>query len=137
MPPHRDIVEVDPVHTVLPNQHHEQMPEREEHMADSGQPHEHPRVFLEVRHAGPPARRPRIVQAGGPVVAAQQHRRRPAPAPFWRTHRKCSAMCAPNTINAGARTATKTTPTIHSISRWWRGPSDQESIKITRIPLSA
>lgn len=40
------------------------------------------------------------------------------------------------TTPAGTISSRNTTPTIQNISRWWRGPSDQKSIRITRMPFS-
>jgi hypothetical protein len=74
VPALRDVVEVDAIDTVLPHQHHEQMPEGQEYQHDAGEPHEQPGVLLEVGHAGAPAWGSRVVQTGRTVVAALPHR---------------------------------------------------------------
>src|SRR6201997_2473773 len=114
------IVEVDSVDAVLPHQHDEQVPEGQDHQRDAGKPHEQPRELLEVGDAGAPPRGAGIVQAGGAVVEALLDRRCLAAAELQvgAGHRKYSIMWMPSTTAAGTTSSRKTTPTIHSISRW-------------------
>src|SRR5271166_2016915 len=116
----RHVVEVDAVNAVVPHQHDEQVPDRQEHQRDAGKPHEQPGKLLEVGNAGPAPRRPGIVQAGRAVVAALTHRRYLAAAELkvGAAHRKCSHMWMPITTPAGTKSSRKTMPTTHHISRW-------------------
>src|ERR1700752_4846097 len=127
VPALRDIVEVDAVHAVLPHEHDEQVPKGQENQRDPGKPHEQPRELLEVGNAGAAPRGAGIVQAGGAGVEPRLDRGGlpAAGLKVGAAHRKSSIMWMPSTPAAGTIRSKKTTATIHSISRWWRGPSDQ------------
>src|SRR6201998_205767 len=120
VPALRHVVEVDAVDAVLPHQHDEQVPDRQQHERDAREPHEQPRELLEVGDAGAAPRGAGIVQAGGGVVEALPDRCDLAAAELevGTAHRKCSIMWMPSPTATGTMTSRKTTPTIHNISRW-------------------
>src|SRR5690606_21527530 len=117
----RDAREVDARGPGVDPEVDDQVPEHEHDEHDPRDAHEQP-----SGHLGVAARRA-AVRARGPRGAGHLDRGHHAPPktlPRWRGRKPAMRI-------------TVTATTIHSMTRWWRGPLDQKSTSTTRIPLKA
>src|SRR5690606_35078841 len=106
--------EVDRLDAVAHHEVGEQVPEDQDQQGDAGQAHEHPADHLHVGAGGGAGARRRDDRRG--------HQWPPKTFMRWRGRK-------PAIVTANRAT------TIHSITRWYRGPWDQKSTSMTRMPL--